>query len=234
MAGMDWFRSWHGAPTDHKWAVVAARSGAKVGVVSAIAWALFDYASQHAERGTVDGFDTETYAVYSGFPEDEVKAVIKAMTDKGIIVNGRLANWEKRQPKREDNSTGRVQKFRDEKRNVTQCNAEPDAETLDKDTDKEKEKNSNSDDDLASLVSAYEQDIGTVSHSVGEELKADLSTYGLAMLLEAIKESVRNNVRKWSYVHAIAENWRVNGRGKSNGGKPKRNGGKSNLLAGQY
>lgn len=137
MASMAWFRSWHGAPTDHKWAVIAARSGAKVGVVSAVAWALLGYASQHAERGTVDGFDTETYSVYSGFPEAEIEAIIKAMTDKGIITNGRLANWEKRQPKREDDSTERVRNYREMKRNVTHGNAETDAETLDKDTDKE-------------------------------------------------------------------------------------------------
>lgn len=94
MSSLSWWRSWHGAPTDHKWPVIAARSGVKVGIVSAIAWALFDYASQHAERGTVDGFDTEEYAVYSGFSEDEIKAVIKAMTDKGIITGGKLTNWE--------------------------------------------------------------------------------------------------------------------------------------------
>lgn len=133
MSALSWWRSWHGAPTDHKWAVIAARSGAKVGVVSAIAWALLDYASQHIDRGTVDGFDTEEYAVYSGFSEDEIKAVIKAMTDKGIITDGRLTNWEKRQPKREDDSNERVRKFREKKRSVTHGNA-PDKDT---DTDKE-------------------------------------------------------------------------------------------------
>jgi len=59
MSAFQWWRSWHGAPTDHKWAVIAARSGVKVGIVSAVAWAMMDYASQHKERGTVDGFDIE-------------------------------------------------------------------------------------------------------------------------------------------------------------------------------
>lgn len=96
-----WWRSWHGAPMDHKWSVISARTGIKPGIVSAIAWALFDYASQQDERGTVDGFDVETYSVYSGFSESEITSVIQSMTDKEIIVDGRLAKWDKRQPKSE-------------------------------------------------------------------------------------------------------------------------------------
>jgi hypothetical protein len=142
MAALSWWRSWHGAPMDPKWQAIAARSGVKVGIVSAVAWALIDYASQHENRGTVDGFDTEVYAVYSGFPEVEIVAVIRAMTDKGVIVAGRLANWEKRQPKREDEtSTERVREFRERekqmKRNETQGNAPEEIEI--KETDKEAE-----------------------------------------------------------------------------------------------
>lgn len=122
------------------------RSGVKVGIVSAVAWALFDYASQHKERGSVIGFDTEMYAVYSGFDEIEIVAVIQAMTDKGVIVEGRLANWMKRQPQREDNSTERVRAWREMKRIETQSNTKksPDTDTdTDTDnrlTDKDKEK----------------------------------------------------------------------------------------------
>ena len=126
-----WWRSWHGAPIDPKWSVIAARSGVKVGIVSAVAWALMDYASQHKDRGSVVGFDTETYAVYSGFDEAEIVAVIKAMTDRGIITDGHLTNWKKRQPLREDNSTARVTKYRELKRNETQCNAESGNATID-------------------------------------------------------------------------------------------------------
>jgi hypothetical protein len=141
---ISWWRSWHGAPMDHKWAVIGARADVKPGIVSAIAWALFDHASQAEDRGNVKNFDVETYAVYAGFPILDVEAVIRAMMDKGIIVNGRLANWDKRQPKREDDSNERVRKFRELKRTVTQSNApekEEDTEE-DKDTDKEKDKKS--------------------------------------------------------------------------------------------
>ncbi len=130
MAAFEWWRSWHGAPVDLKWPVIAAKSGVKVGVVSAMAWALMDYASQHAVRGTVTGFDEEAYAIYSGFPESEVHAVIVAMTDKGVIKDGRLTNWEKRQPKREDNSAARVTRHRETQRAVTQCNADGEGVTI--------------------------------------------------------------------------------------------------------
>lgn len=124
MNSLLWWRSWHGAPTDHKWAVVAARAGSKPGIVSALAWALLDYASQQKERGTIGGFDAETYSVYSGFPEAEIIAIIQAMTDKGVIVNGKFAKWDERQPKREDDSAPRVAKFRDKNKSVTQGNAD--------------------------------------------------------------------------------------------------------------
>ena len=144
---ISWWRSWHGAPMDHKWSVIGARADVKPGVVSAIAWALFDYASQADDRGSVKGFDTETYAVYSGLPLDDVEAVIRVMTDKGIIVNGRLANWEKRQPKREDDSNERVRKFREMKRDVTQGNAPEKEKDRDKDRDKETDKDADKDAD---------------------------------------------------------------------------------------
>lgn len=124
MNALFWWRSWHNAPIDHKWAVIAARAGSKPGIVSAVAWALMDFASQQKERGTIAGFDAEVYAVYSGFPESEVIAIIQAMTEKGIIVDGKFHKWDERQPKREDDSTPRVQKLRNAlKQNVTQGNA---------------------------------------------------------------------------------------------------------------
>lgn len=133
---IDWFRSWHGAPTDNKWLVIAKRAGVPAGMVSAVVWALFDYASQNEDRGSVDGFDVETYATFSGFEDADVQAIIAALAEKNVIQDGYLAAWEKRQPKREDNSTERVRQHRNAvKRNVTQGNAREDKE---KDTEEEK------------------------------------------------------------------------------------------------
>lgn len=109
----DWFRSWHGAPTDPKWLAIAKRAQVAPGVVSAIVWALFDHASQQEERGSVETFDIETYSSFSGFEEQQISAVFKALEDKQIIIAGKLAKWERRQPKREgENSTNRVREHR--------------------------------------------------------------------------------------------------------------------------
>ena len=127
---MDWFRSWHGAPTDNKWLLIAKRAGVTPMMVSAVFWALLDYASQQEERGSVAGFDAETYAMWAGCDETDVIAIVNAMRAKGVITDGEtLAAWEKRQPRREDDSSERVRRHRDKQRQsvtddtVTQCNA---------------------------------------------------------------------------------------------------------------
>lgn len=118
---MDWFRSHHGAPTDPKWRVIAKRAGVRPGDVAAIVWALLDYASQHEDRGSVAGFDSETLAVTFDYDQTQVDAVFDALHEKNVIRDGRFLQWEKRQPKREDSSTERVRAFR--KRSETQGNA---------------------------------------------------------------------------------------------------------------
>lgn len=128
---MDWFRSYHGAPTDPKWRVIAARvtqcNAAAVtvtpGCVTAVFWALLDHASQASERGSVAGIDTETLASAFDWPEAKILAIIAAFKEKNIISNNRLSAWDKRQPKREDDSLNRVRRYRD-KQSVTHGNAE--------------------------------------------------------------------------------------------------------------
>lgn len=110
---LDWFRSWHGAPTDPKWLVIGKRSGAPPFAVSALMWALLDHASQADPRGDVTGFDFETYSAVSGMEEDQARAIFAALEAKSIVVNGRIAQWDKRQPKKEDpGSAERTRKHR--------------------------------------------------------------------------------------------------------------------------
>ena len=116
----EWFRSWHGAPTDSKYRVIAKRAGVAPGVVSAVYWALLDYASQNEPRGSVEGFDTETYAEWAGWEERDVLAILDAFTSKQAIIDGRIAAWEKRQVKREDETGAERQaRHRDNKRNAS-------------------------------------------------------------------------------------------------------------------
>jgi hypothetical protein len=114
-----WFRSWHGAPTDNKFLLIAKRAQVAPGMVSAVYWALLDYASQNEPRGSVEGFDTEIYAEWSKWEERDVIAIIATLIDKKAIINGRIASWEKRQPKREDpGAADRMRKMRDAQRNA--------------------------------------------------------------------------------------------------------------------
>lgn len=216
-----WFRSWHGAPVDLKWQAVAVRAGVKTGVVSAVAWALLDYASQQDERGSVDGFDVETYAVYSGFSEEEITATIRAMEDKGIIAGGRFAAWEKRQPEREDSSAERVAKHREMKRSVTQCNAEKrtvthcDAPEEDTDTDTELELKESTTTagagEIGELYRTYEQEIGVLTPAVAQNVEAAVGEYGALWVKTAIHEAATYGKRSWAYILAILRRWRTDG-----------------------
>lgn len=114
----EWFRSWHGAPTDSKFLLIAKRAQVAPGMVSAVYWALLDFASQNEPRGSVEGFDAEVYAEWAGWEESDVTAVIAALTAKQAIIDGRIVAWEKRQPKKEDPTAAeRMRRMRDGKRN---------------------------------------------------------------------------------------------------------------------
>jgi hypothetical protein len=87
----DWWRSWHGAPTDPKWQAIARRAKVATALVVAVAWALFGRASANDDdRGSIAGFDAESLAVFLGIEEVEVTAIVAAMTDKGVLVGDRL------------------------------------------------------------------------------------------------------------------------------------------------
>lgn len=125
---MDWWRSWHGAPTDLKWMGIAQHANmllygsvtshrlSDVTVtpvtVAGIAWAIMDSASQNIVRGNVTRFDAEAYAIWAGISPEIVKAVIQAMEDKTFIENGFLKNWVQRQGKDNDGSAERTRQWR--------------------------------------------------------------------------------------------------------------------------
>jgi len=140
-----WFRSWHGAPTDPKWLGIARKAGVAPGIVSALVWALLDRASQATERGSIAGYDADGLGCFMGCDAEQVEAVIALMHEKGVLNDNAFTGWEKHQPKREDNSADRVKEYRERRKtqsnaDVTQCNAEKRTETLDTDTDTDTEK----------------------------------------------------------------------------------------------
>lgn len=148
-----WFRSWHGAPADPKWRVVARLAQADLSQVISTAWALLDYASQCPDRGSIHGADPDVIGESVGVEPAVVTRIIEAMHGKNILRDNGFAAWDERQPKREDDSSDRVTRHRERQRNavkrtVTQCNA-PDTDT-DTDTETESEK-SKTDASLRSL-----------------------------------------------------------------------------------
>lgn len=126
--GIDWFRWHHGTVTDPKFRVVARKAGARVGDVLAV-WALvLERSSASDNRGHPGALDMETVEEAFGLADGDAQRIYDAMVARGLIdaSTGRIARWEARQPKREDNSTERSRQHRERKRQASQDAASPD------------------------------------------------------------------------------------------------------------
>lgn len=105
---MDWLRWWHGTVNDPKFGWVARKSGETVASVVAVWACLLECASNatqcnaDATRGDVSSFDCNVTDVLLGLDDGSVQSIFDAMMEKKLIVDGRLAKWDERQPKRED------------------------------------------------------------------------------------------------------------------------------------
>lgn len=146
---MDWLRWWHGTVTDPKFQRIARMSGATVGEVLAVWACLLECASAVPEcdagvterdaerdgcdasvadvtrvlRGDVTSFDCADHDVLLGFSDGKSAAVVAALTERGLIVGGRLASWDERQPalrdsdgKRQSASAARSKAYRARKK----------------------------------------------------------------------------------------------------------------------
>lgn len=129
-SGIDWFRWHHGSVTDPKFGLIAKKSGARVGDVISL-WAfVLESASADEDRGTIGRLDFEAIEHLLNLDEGQAARILDAMTARGLIAGSRVANWEKRQPKREDDTAAeRKRRQRDreaqeaaqEARDVTRC-----------------------------------------------------------------------------------------------------------------
>lgn len=148
----DWVRLWHDMPTDPKWRVIARKSGRSVSEVIAVFNFVMVNASANAtERGRTHNLFAEDIAAALDMEEAEVEAIFAAMEGK-VIAGGVLMGWDKRQPKREDNSALRAKEWREAKkaeRNRTQENAEERPETETEVTPLDKSKGVDGDSDKA-------------------------------------------------------------------------------------
>lgn len=62
------------------------------------------------------------------------------------------------------------------------------------------------------VVHAYESNIGMFTQMSSEMVQAAVVEHGTILVIDAIKEAVRQNTRKWSYVEGILRRWQANGR----------------------
>ncbi|MCX7682773.1 MAG: DnaD domain protein [Anaerolineae bacterium] len=63
------------------------------------------------------------------------------------------------------------------------------------------------------IFTLYEQNIGLLTPLITEELRQAEQEYPSEWIEEAFQQAIAQNVRKWSYIRAILERWRAEGRG---------------------
>jgi hypothetical protein len=133
---MDWFR-WHaGSVTDPKFRVVARKAaagvpGVRLSDVLAVWAMLLERASEGEDRGRIEGFDCEAADAHLELPPGAAQAISRAMCERGLLARGRVASWERRQPRREDWSTDRVRQYRERQRLASKASeARTGSETL--------------------------------------------------------------------------------------------------------
>ena len=113
---MNWFRWYHNATSDPKFTVIARKSGRQKAEVIAVWAALLEHASEAETRGCIEDVDPEIIAACLDMDDDAVTAIMSAMIAKGMICDGAITAWNRRQVIREDDSSERVRAFRDRKK----------------------------------------------------------------------------------------------------------------------
>lgn len=128
-----WCRLWHDMPNDPKWRTIARVSGQRIGDVIAVFNHLMVSASGNAEKRGVTQCNAEDLATALDVSEDVINSILNAMQGR-VLTENYLLGWERRQPKREDNSSARVKEHRGRnavKRNVTlDADKDADAESI--------------------------------------------------------------------------------------------------------
>ena len=62
------------------------------------------------------------------------------------------------------------------------------------------------------IYTLYEQNVGSLTALLSEELQEAEKTYPAAWIEDAFREAVRLNKRSWKYIHAILKRWQTEGR----------------------
>ena len=139
---ISWCRLWHELPVDPKWRVIGRKSNQPVSNVISVYIFMLVSASQNSERGVIGDWNDEDVAAALDIDTEDVANIREAMQGK-VLDGDKVTGWEKRQPKREDDSAPRMQKKRNSDKvtqrdaHVTQCDAPDKDPDPDQDTDKD-------------------------------------------------------------------------------------------------
>lgn len=121
---MDWLRLWHDMPNDPKWRTIARQSKQPIALVQALYLHLLVDASMNETRGNAD-VTVEDLASALDVDDEQIETILEAM--QGRVLEGRaITGWEKRQPKRNDDSKERVRRYREKKAAESDGNGGPD------------------------------------------------------------------------------------------------------------
>ncbi|MHC5536682.1 hypothetical protein ACYOEI_00225 [Singulisphaera rosea] len=122
---MDWLRLWHDMPNDPKWRTISRVSGRSISEVISVYIHMLICASNASERGRTQGWNDEDVASALDLEAANVEAIRIAMQGR-VLEGDAILGWDKRQPKREDNSAVRAKEWRQKQRDErerTQPNA---------------------------------------------------------------------------------------------------------------
>jgi DnaD/phage-associated family protein len=61
------------------------------------------------------------------------------------------------------------------------------------------------------IFTAYENNFGMITPITADQIKATITEFSNDWIMAAIGEAMKNNVRKWSYVEAVLDRWKVDG-----------------------
>ena len=112
---MDWVRLWHDMPNDPKWRLIAKKAERPIPEVVSVYLNMLVNASENEDRGMLSGWDDELVALSLDIEPEAVEAIRHAMEGR-VLSEGVLTGWDKRQPKRNDDSRDRVRKYREKKK----------------------------------------------------------------------------------------------------------------------
>jgi hypothetical protein len=119
---MHYYKHDHHTGMNPKWRGIAAERGVRPLDVYGIWSLLLEHASRQQDRGSVAQFSAADIAAQYDLEKSDVEAILTEFEARGMIANGRVANWDWYQ---RDLSTARVQKHREERRAASEGAGSP-------------------------------------------------------------------------------------------------------------